>query len=362
MAEAVRGRVAPQTRLLIVAAPPGSGTDDLLADLRSTSGAAPIPVTLRGCTSPADLDRRFVLATVSTPGVVAPAADARWIAIASGEDLAAPLLDRLADWIVRLVPIVRVVVAGWSDPAPLLERLGDMPRTVLSPADLAASDADSIEVGILDGSVRKADGSPVAIAGRPLEVLMFLALQPAGRADRSAIVDALWPDLSDKRGIGALKSAAHRIRVAFGDPRVVIQSENGYRIAAAFRTDIARLEGMLFAAGAQPDGALEIEPLVASFRAGVARLQGMSRWPWFVRYAARAEAVVRRLARTIAEKALSTGETARAHQIAADLRLLDESDETAYEISIEALRRDGDAVALQREIRRYAAVMTSDER
>jgi len=355
-------RIAPQTRLLIVEAPPSCETDELLADLRSVSGAGPIPIALRGCTSSLDLDRRFVLATVSTPGVVAPAADARWIAIASLDDLAVPLLDALADWIVRLVPIVRVAVAGRGDPAPLLERLGDLPRIVLGPAELAAGVAEPIEVGILDGTVRRADGTRVAIAGRPLEVLMFLALQPGGRADRSAIVDAIWPDLSDARGTGALKTAAHRIRCALGNPRAVIQSEGGYRLSAAFGTDIARLEAMLYAAPAQPGTTFEIEPLIASFRAGVGRLQGLSRWPWFVRYAARAEAIVRRLARTIAEQALSRGETACVHQIAADLRLLDESDETAYEISLEAHRHDGDAVALQREMRRYAAHLTGEER
>lgn len=215
-------------------------------------------------------------------------------------------------------------------------------------------------LGILDGTVHGPDHAPIAIGDRLFELIAFLGLHPEGWADRDAIVEAIWPGHTQQSGIGALKTAVHRARAAFGDPRAIIPKGNGYRLSPAVVSDVASLETIL----ASPSEAVArlggLEAAYTTFATGIERIRDVaSRWPWFDRYAARVDGILRGLAFAIARTALLESKLEVAHRIAADLRSLDDADQAAFKIAVDAHRAVGNAIAEAREIERYSALLRS---
>lgn len=216
------------------------------------------------------------------------------------------------------------------------------------------------KLGVFDGTVRGPDNVPIALAERQLELITFLGLHPDGWADRDAIVEAIWPDLAPQAGVGALKTAAHRARSALGEPRAIVPAGNGYRLSPTVVSDVASIEMLL----AKPDetvtGLGGLDAAYAIFAMGIERLrEGSNRWPWFDRYAVRIDRALRRLAAAIARAALLASQLDMAHRIAADLRSLDDADETAFKIAVDAHRAAGNTLAAAREIERYSALLRS---
>jgi len=216
-------------------------------------------------------------------------------------------------------------------------------------------------IGILDGVVRGPDNVPITLGERLFELAAFLGLHADGWADRDAIVEAIWPDHSRQTGVGALKTAAHRARNALGDPSAIVPKGNGYRLSPAVQSDVAWLESLLSAPPAMTVEALGgLDASYAVFAAGIERLRdGAIRWPWFERYSARVEGLLRQLAVVIAAVALFESKIEFAHRVAADLRSLDDADETAFKIALDAYRATGSVVAEAREIERYSLLLRS---
>ncbi len=216
------------------------------------------------------------------------------------------------------------------------------------------------QLGVFDGVVRGRDDVPIALAERQLELMTFLSLHPDGWADRDAIVEAIWPDLAPQAGVGALKTAAHRARTALGEPRAIVPVGNGYRLSPAVGSDVASLETLLATPAHTVTGLGGLEASYAAFATGIERLRDRAnRWPWFDRYAARIEGVLRRLATAIAQVALRESQFDIAQRLAADLRSLDDADETAFKIAVDAHRAAGNTLAAAREIERYSALIRS---
>ncbi len=216
------------------------------------------------------------------------------------------------------------------------------------------------QLGVFDGTVRGPDNVPIALAERQLELITFLGLHPEGWADRDAIVEAIWPDLAPQAGVGALKTAAHRARSALGEPRAIVPVANGYRLSSSVVSDVASLETLL----ARPDETISglggRDAAYATLAIGIERLrEGSNRWPWFDRYALRIDSVLRRLAAAIARSALLDSQLDLALRVAADLRSLDDADETAFKIAVDAHRAAGNTLAAAREIERYSALLRS---
>jgi len=226
----------------------------------------------------------------------------------------------------------------------------------------SANDQPRVRLGILDGTIAGRSGEPIAIAQRQFELMVFLSLHEKGSADRESIVDAIWPDLEPTAAAHALKTAAHRIRTALDDAGAILLSSTGYRLPDTIEIDIDRLEGIL--------GVMTMEDAPArlggipnayrTFAMGVEQIRDrLSRWSWADRYVPRLESLLHRLAIAISHRANLTNRTEFSHRIVADLRTLDEDDETAFVIAIAAHLAEGNRVAARREHDRYVALLAA---
>jgi DNA-binding SARP family transcriptional activator len=225
---------------------------------------------------------------------------------------------------------------------------------------MVASDRPRLRLGLLDGTIAGPGGQPIQIAQRQFELMAFLALHETAGADRDAILDAIWPDLDPTAAAHALKTAAHRIRTALSDPAAVLLTPRGYRLPDSIETDVERLE-MILATVDPEDVAARLGGLSAAYRLVAVAVEqvrdGISRWTWVDRYIPRLDFLLRRLARVIAARAIHTGRFEFAHRIVGDLRTLDEADETAFEIAIDAYFAAGNQISARREYDRYVEVL-----
>ncbi|HZC72300.1 MAG TPA: BTAD domain-containing putative transcriptional regulator [Jatrophihabitans sp.] len=98
--------------------------------------------------------------------------------------------------------------------------------------------------------VRDDAGRPVEVAGSRLRTLLIrLALDGGRSVSVSALVDAVWGDHPPADETNALQTLVSRLRRAFGDTGVVVQSQAGYRLAVepevvdAYRFEELAVEG-----------------------------------------------------------------------------------------------------------------------
>jgi DNA-binding SARP family transcriptional activator len=219
-----------------------------------------------------------------------------------------------------------------------------------------------LELRVLEGTVVDAAGVTIAIAERQLELLSFLALHEDGSADRDATIEAIWPDLDPAAAAHALKTAAHRIRTAIGDPNVLTLTPRGYRLSNMLRSDMHRMEEILATVSleAVPERLGGLERSYRLFERCVQRLHDRTaRWSWLQRFAPRLEGIIRKLAQAVAACAVATQRFEYAHRVAADLRTLDDADETAFAIVIQAHVGAGNRLAASREYARYVEILRS---
>ena len=227
---------------------------------------------------------------------------------------------------------------------------------------MSTSDQPRLRLGILDGTIAGRNGDPIAIAQRQYELMVYLALHEKSAADRDAIIDAIWPDLDPTAGAHALKTAAHRIRTALGDAGAIVLSPTGYRLPDTIEIDVNRLETILASMPIDevPARLGGVPNAYRTFAVGVEHLRDrLSRWSWADRYLPRLESLLHRLALAITHRANLTSRTEYSHRIVADLRTLDEDDETAFGIAISAHLAEGNRVVARREYDRYAAVLAA---
>jgi len=227
---------------------------------------------------------------------------------------------------------------------------------------MSAGDQPRVRLGILDGTISGRSGEPIAIAQRQFELMVFLALHEKGAADRESIIEAIWPDLDPTAAAHALKTAVHRIRTALDDANAILLSPSGYRLPDVIETDVDRLEMTL--------GSMTIDEAAArlggipnayrTFAVGIEQIRDRtSRWSWADRYLPRLESLLHRLALAISHRANRTNRTEYSHKIVADLRTLDDEDETAFAIAIAAHKAEGNHVSARREYDRYAAILAA---
>ncbi len=82
------------------------------------------------------------------------------------------------------------------------------------------------------------NGNPIEVSGTRLRGLFArLAVESPHAVPSSALIDALWPDDPPVDAANALQSLVSRARRALGDPGLVVQTGNGYQLAAS-REDI----------------------------------------------------------------------------------------------------------------------------
>jgi DNA-binding SARP family transcriptional activator len=224
----------------------------------------------------------------------------------------------------------------------------------------ATSEQPRVRLGILDGTIAGPDGAAIPIAQRQFELMAFLALHENSSADREAIIEAIWHELEPAAAAHALKTAAHRIRTALDDTGAIVLTPAGYRLPQSIETDVERLETIL-ATIDEADVTARLGGLPLAYRTftvAVERVrEGIVRWAWAEPYIPRLDALLRRLANVIAARAIVTNRQEYAHRIVADLRTLDEADETSYIIAIRAYLAVGNQIAARREYDRYAEIL-----
>jgi len=271
--------------------------------------------------------------------------------------------DDAAAFVADAEQLARLAASSGLQSAVAFARRGELDGPLLGLARRFVTDRQGqigFRLGILDGTVHSSDNMPIAIGERLFELIAFLGLHPEGWADRDAIAEAIWPSHSQQSGIGALKTAVHRARAALGDPRAIVQKGSGYQLSPAIVSDVTLLESFLALPAETVARLGGLEASYATFVSGVERVRDVaSRWPWFDRYAPRVDGILRGLASAMARMALLESKIELAHRIAADLRSLDDADETAFKIAVDAHRAAGNAIGETREIERYSALLRS---
>src|SRR5512146_1722129 len=120
-----------------------------------------------------------------------------------------------------------------------------------------------VDVTLLGGFEVRIDGELVPADawsyGRALDLVKLLALAPAHRLPRDAVLDALWPQLGAEAATANLHKTAHHARRALGDPGSLVLRAGFVLLApgAIVATDVERFEASsdpaLYAGDLLPD-------------------------------------------------------------------------------------------------------------
>jgi predicted ATPase/DNA-binding SARP family transcriptional activator len=117
-----------------------------------------------------------------------------------------------------------------------------------------------VQVALLGPIEVTADGRAVPVSGARLQRLLLRLAAGATVGERSVsgpeLIEAVWGDEPPSDSTNALQTLVSRLRRAMGDPALVQQVSNGYRLAGA-RTDVQQFGTQVRAAqAAQSAGAL----------------------------------------------------------------------------------------------------------
>ena len=104
------------------------------------------------------------------------------------------------------------------------------------------TEPDGTTVCLLGGPYVRVRGQARAVPECAGRVLAHVALH-GGRVSRRRVAGLLWPDASDDRAAGNLRSALWRLRTAAGAP-VLEADKSAVRLAPDVTTDVDRVQGM----------------------------------------------------------------------------------------------------------------------
>ena len=159
------------------------------------------------------------------------------------------------------------------------------------------------------------DDSPLMDAGKPLAILVYLALAPRQRAGRDHVAELMWPgtDLTDARH--SLRQALYRLRQAVGGMEVVEASDNDLELSPVVELDCLVAERAL-AGGDAPQA---LGKLRGNFLEGFSLPESREFESWAESQRVRFRETWSRAAQFVAEDCLRSGETNRALAIAEEL-------------------------------------------
>lgn len=226
----------------------------------------------------------------------------------------------------------------------------------------AQSENDSegaLTIALADGTVMRG-GEPVPVSDGVLALLAALAVDSHG-SSRERLVDRLWPDLPGDAAYNALKMCVHRARRQLGDPSAVVAVGGGYALAPEVDVDLPWLERMLdrIRRGAVDDeDAPALDETFARLVRG--RPAAFGSWEWFDRFESELTAATHELGAYLGERALRSGKTARALEIAQALTRLDPLDERAHRIAMSAHLAAHDRAAAILEYRGYKTMLATE--
>ncbi len=183
------------------------------------------------------------------------------------------------------------------------------------------------------------DASVVAVTGREIEVLVYLALH-ATPVPSGQIAGALWPDRDTRAAASALQTTISRLRKKL-PPDSIVATRRHYALHASVRSDLDDLR-----AATRNENIEELQrlrPLVVDTIPSTLRHR-----EWFAEFELWLDALRREALLQLGEKLLSRGDRSTPLSIADDLRRLDPCDESGYLLAVRALLASDDRVGARR--------------
>jgi DNA-binding SARP family transcriptional activator len=218
-------------------------------------------------------------------------------------------------------------------------------------------------VHVFAGTV-EVDGREVRLAGKELELLLFLALAGA-RAPiaRTQITEAIWPDIDDE------EDAANNLRVTLSRLRrklvyedLVLRDDAGYRLAPALVVDVRELEALVRVVS--PKASLSDERRGALRRvfehAAHSSPARFERFAWFGPHRLHVRELAIAAGTLLARDALARGAAEEALRYARPLVEMDPLDEDARRLVLEAYALSGEWSAARRELDGYADLLRNE--
>jgi len=150
-------------------------------------------------------------------------------------------------------------------------RAGDGPSTgSTAVSTIDASAVDPSQLVLMDGFALRSDGAIRRLPVSAQRLVAFVALQ--GRAvSRQRAAFTLWPDASEARAYGSLRTALFRLR-AVCPGRSVLECRDDFELSASVGVDVRRvyeLTASLDSLGARNGDAKELELLLEGVGCGV---------------------------------------------------------------------------------------------
>ncbi len=211
-------------------------------------------------------------------------------------------------------------------------------QLILRPTKTTNAARETLYLSVYRGLVLLG-ASPVAVTGRELELLCYLALHRAPISS-AHLADAIWPDRDARAAASALQTTISRLRKKL-PPGTLLAERRQYALGATVRTDIDELRS---AARARDLG--ELERLRTFVSAEIPAL--LRRCEWFAEFDLWLESLRRDALVDLGEALVARGELSIPLAIADDLRRLAPCDESGYLLAIRALLAANDPAAAQR--------------
>jgi DNA-binding SARP family transcriptional activator len=219
---------------------------------------------------------------------------------------------------------------------------------------------EPLTISLVTGTTRRGR-NPIALAEGELALLLALARDPWPQSVPE-LIDVLWPDHDEQSAVRSLQSRVHRLRARLGDPSVVENLAQGYRLRAGVLVDLWQAEYLLRQLSAvqtlHPSAVSQLDALRHTF--GIKRPMPLAMWEWFGSIDARIVAVARTSRLRLAEHWLRTGDHRSALACARELIAADDLDEAGWELSIRAHLGAGSVSEGQRDFRFYRELLARE--
>ncbi|HTW84123.1 MAG TPA: BTAD domain-containing putative transcriptional regulator [Candidatus Sulfotelmatobacter sp.] len=225
---------------------------------------------------------------------------------------------------------------------------------------VTASLSAGLAVDLVSGRVLR-DGTPLTLPEREHALLTALAVRrdpiPRGR-----LTDALWPDLDESAARNAFHVCLHRLKTRLGEERVVVRTDEGYRLGDGVAVDLWEIDRAVTALRpGEPLDATRATALQALYeRLRASRPARLEEWEWFEPTERRLRELRCEIAQALAQHALRAGDVQEALRLCHDMIAYDPCDEPARELAIRAYLAGGDRAAALRHFRQYREVLMAE--
>jgi DNA-binding SARP family transcriptional activator len=257
---------------------------------------------------------------------------------------------------------LKELVVARSEANPLLDWyvaafLQRLPKRLADAAPQPMLSTSELSVCVATGELLRA-GQRVKVSEGTLQLLLFLAVR--GPANRSAIVDHLWPELDGDAGSNALKICVHRARAQLGDSSSIFVQRSTYALGKHVESSYARMQHLV-AVAARPltdDAAEEVSSTFDQLTRGL--VAGSAPWEWFRPIARSLFDAMNALGTRLAQYELERNNPQMALQIARRMISVDSLEEGPRALAMQAYIKMGNPAAAAAEFREFSFLLNRD--